>query len=328
MQNLSLHLDVLLLDGVPVSPGSAPLAFALLLLVYVFIIVSNLGLVLLIWIDRRLHTPMYLLFCNLAVTDVLANVNVVPRVLLDTLRPPAERLISYPECVAQAFWAHLLATGMRTVLMVMAFDRYVAVCLPLRYSAIMSPRMLVKLLVAAWSAALVLVSVLIGLTVRLNRCRLLVVGLQCSNAALFGLSCESVFVNNVYGLTFTTMLYLSSAGSLVLTYGSIIAVSVRRDRTLNLKALRTCLSHLLVYFLSLFSGLTVILFTRFPKLRQERHLASVLYTVLPGCFNPLIYGLQSQEIRNYVRAVFRGSVFRGSIMFRGSVFQRACTKRK
>uniref|UniRef100_A0A3B4ARS8 G-protein coupled receptors family 1 profile domain-containing protein n=1 Tax=Periophthalmus magnuspinnatus TaxID=409849 RepID=A0A3B4ARS8_9GOBI len=302
MENVTVNSPVLLLEGFSLPPLLSLCVCVCLLLSFLFIVGANTVVVCAVISDRRLHTPMYLLFCNLAVTDVLANVNVVPRVLLDTLRPPAERLISYPECVAQAFWAHLLATGMRTVLMVMAFDRYVAVCLPLRYSAIMSPRMLVKLLVAAWSAALVLVSVLIGLTVRL------VVGLQCSNAALFGLSCESVFVNNVYGLTFTTMLYLSSAGSLVLTYGSIIAVSVRRDRTLNLKALRTCLSHLLVYFLSLFSGLTVILFTRFPKLRQERHLASVLYTVLPGCFNPLIYGLQSQEIRNYVRAVFRGSV--------------------
>ncbi|XP_020780115.2 olfactory receptor 13-like [Boleophthalmus pectinirostris] len=306
MENVTWNSPVLLLEGFSLPPLFSLCVFVFLLLCFVFILGANTMVVCAVISDRRLHTSMYLLICNLAVIDILANVNVLPRVLLDMLRPPPARLITYAECVTQAFWSHLLATGVRTVLMVMAFDRYVAVCLPLRYASIMSPRMLAKLLVAAWSAALVLVSVLIGLTVPLSRCRVLVVGLFCSNAALFGLSCESIYVNNVYGLTFTSVLYVTSAGSMVLTYGSIITVSVQRDRALNPKALRTCLSHLLVYFLTLVSGLTLILFTRFPELRQERLLASALYFALPGCLNPLIYGLQSHEIRNYVRTLFQG----------------------
>ncbi|XP_072317844.1 olfactory receptor 2A7-like [Eucyclogobius newberryi] len=305
MENVSWNSHVLQLEGFSLSPGLSLVLWLSLLLCFVFVLIANSVVVCAVFSDRRLHTPMYLLFCNLAINDMVANANILPRVLLDMLRPPSQRLISYPECVFQAFTGHLLATGVRMILMVMAFDRYLAVCLPLRYASVMTHRTLVKLLVLGWTVALVLVSVLLGLTVRLSRCRLLVVGLYCSNAALFGLSCESVLVNNVYGLTFTAALYVSSAGSMVLTYGSIAAVSRRRGCAPNRKALRTCPSHLLVYALSLFSGMTSIIFTRFPELRQERLLANVLYMAIPGCLNPLIYGLQSQELRTCARAVFR-----------------------
>ncbi|KAK7882207.1 hypothetical protein WMY93_028381 [Mugilogobius chulae] len=310
--NASWNSPVLLLEGFSLPPALTLGVWVCLLICYLFIISANTVVICAVLSDRRLQTPMYLLFCNLAAVDMLANSNVLPRILVDTLRPASQRFISYPECVFQAFTAHLLATAVRMILMVMAFDRFVAVCLPLRYAAVMTPRTLVKLLMLAWTVALILVSVLLGLTIRLSRCRVLVVGLYCSNAALFSLSCESVVVNNVYGLTFTAILYISSAGSMVLTYGSIAAVSVHRGRkVLNRKALRTCTSHLLVYGLSLFSGLTSIMFTRFPELRQERFLASVLYYVIPGCLNPLIYSLQSNELRNYVSAAFQNNIFLG-----------------
>uniref|UniRef100_A0A8C6UPF3 Odorant receptor, family F, subfamily 115, member 15 n=1 Tax=Neogobius melanostomus TaxID=47308 RepID=A0A8C6UPF3_9GOBI len=277
--------------------------WAFIFLSFLFIMVANGLVVSAVIADRRLHQPMYLLFCNLAINDIVANTNILPRVLLDMLRPPSERVVTYPECVYQAFTAHLLATGVRAILMVMAFDRYVAICHPLRYSQIMTHRTLARLIVSAWTVTLVLVSVLLGLTIRLSRCRLLVVGLYCSNAALFGLSCESVVVNNIYGLTFTVVLYVSSVGSMVLTYGSITIVCLR-SHTLNRKALQTCISHLLVYLLSLFSGLVTIISTRFPQARQERHLASLMYFIIPASLNPLIYGLPSKEIRNFVFSVF------------------------
>ncbi|CAF93775.1 unnamed protein product, partial [Tetraodon nigroviridis] len=108
----------------------------------------------------------------------------------------------------------------------MAFDRYVAICNPLRYAAIMSPRMVVKLTLFAWGSAFVLVGVLLGLTIRLNRCRTLIRNPFCDNASLFKLSCESVAINNIYGLTFSAVLLCSSIGSVVLTYTKITIVCV------------------------------------------------------------------------------------------------------
>ncbi|CAB1431129.1 unnamed protein product [Pleuronectes platessa] len=105
---------------------------------------------------------MYLLFCNLPVNDIVGNSIMLPRLLSDILRPPSERLISYYECVLQAFTVHIYGTTCHTILMIMAFDRYVAICNPLRYAAIMTSNMVVKLTVSAWGVAftLVLISLL------------------------------------------------------------------------------------------------------------------------------------------------------------------------
>ncbi|CAG06182.1 unnamed protein product, partial [Tetraodon nigroviridis] len=119
--------------------------FFMLFMSYIFGLLVNAGILVLIFIDKNLHQPMYLIFCNLLVSDIIGSTHVFPRLLLDLLRPPSERLITYYECVVQAFTTQLYGATSHTVLMIMAFDRYVAICNPLRYAAIMSPRMVVKL---------------------------------------------------------------------------------------------------------------------------------------------------------------------------------------
>lgn len=91
-----------------------------------------------------------------------------PRLLSDILLPPSERLTSYHECLIQAFTTHMYVTTSHTVLMIMAFDRYVAICNPLRYASIMTNKMMIELTVLAWGVAFVLVGVLLGLTIRLS----------------------------------------------------------------------------------------------------------------------------------------------------------------
>ncbi|XP_051250730.1 putative olfactory receptor 13C6 [Dicentrarchus labrax] len=207
MENYTYNSFTLQLEGFDVSKGSTYPMFLFLLFSYLFISFANVAIAVLVFIDKSLHQPMYLLFCNLSVNDILGNSIMVPRLLIDMLRPPSERLISYYECVVQAFTTHMFSTTAHTVLMIMAFDRYVAICNPLRYSSIMTNKMLMKLTVSAWGVAFVLVGILLGLTLRLNRCRTFIKSPYCDNAALFKLSCESVLINNVYGLTFTVFLF-------------------------------------------------------------------------------------------------------------------------
>uniref|UniRef100_A0A4W6C6B4 G-protein coupled receptors family 1 profile domain-containing protein n=1 Tax=Lates calcarifer TaxID=8187 RepID=A0A4W6C6B4_LATCA len=255
--------------------------FIFLLLAYMFIFVANVGIVVLIWTDRSLHQPMYLLFCNLSVNDMMGNSLLVPRVLADILVPPSERHIHYYECVMQAFTAHMFGTNAHTVLMIMAFDRYVAICNPLRYSTVMTDKMVIKLTVSAWGVAFVLVGILLGLTIRLNRCRTLI----------------NVFINNIYGLTFTVVLLLSSVGSIILTYSKITeACLTSKSKSLNSKALKTCSTHLCLYLIMFISGLVPIILHRFPQYAEYRKVSAILFNVVPGSLNPVIYGLQSQEI--------------------------------
>uniref|UniRef100_A0A8C6T592 Odorant receptor, family F, subfamily 115, member 15 n=1 Tax=Neogobius melanostomus TaxID=47308 RepID=A0A8C6T592_9GOBI len=299
--------SVLLLEGLSLdSPGAALSTFLIVLFAYTFVLLSNVTISLLILLNRSLHQPLYLLYLNLSFNDLLSNTLIIPRLLADLLRAPSLRTIHLYSCVIQAFLTHLTNSTGHTILMVMAFDRYVAICKPLQYSALMTGRTVVRLVVWAWGVAFIFVAVLIGLTLRLTRCRTLVSGLYCNNAGLFKLSCENTYINNIYGLFFTVVLLSSSMGSMVLTYYKIMVICLRsKNASLNRRALQTCSTHLLSYLVYLFDGFLIIVFHRFPNLTQERKFITIMYHLLPSGVNPLIYGLQSNEIRRSLSPFFR-----------------------
>ncbi|XP_075958188.1 putative olfactory receptor 52L2 [Anarhichas minor] len=306
MENYTYNSLTLQLEGLRVTKTSKYPVFVFLLFAYVFILITNVGIVILIWTERSLHQPMYLLFCNLSINDVMGNSLLVPRLLADLLVPPSEHLIHYYECLMQAFTTHMFSTNAHTVLMIMAFDRYVAISNPLRYNTIMTNRMVMKLTVCAWGVALVLVGILLGLTIRLNRCRTMITNPYCDNASLFKLSCESVLINNVYGLTFTIVLLSSSIGSIIITYSKITAACLTsKSKSLNSKALKTCSTHLCLYLIMLISGLILITLHRFPQYTEYRKISAILFNVVPGSLNPVIYGLQSQEIHKCLSNIFK-----------------------
>ncbi|XP_044077146.1 putative olfactory receptor 52L2 [Siniperca chuatsi] len=305
MENYTFNSLTLQLEGLRVTKTNKYPIFIFLLFTYVFILVANVGIVVLIWTERSLHQPMYLLFCNLSINDVMGNSLLVPRVLADILVPPSERLIHYYECLMQAFTTHMFGTNAHTVLMIMAFDRYVAICNPLRYAAIMTDKMVIKLTVSAWGVTFVLVAVLLSLTIRLNRCRTLITNPYCDNASLFKLSCDNVFINNIYGLTFTVVLLISSIGSIILTYSKItMACLTSKSKSLNSKAWKTCSTHLCLYLIMLVSGMILITLHRFPEYAEYRKISAILFNIVPGSLNPVIYGLQSQEIHKCLSNIF------------------------
>lgn len=305
MENYTYNSFTLQMEGLNVSKNYMYPVFFLLCISYVVSIVMNVGILVLIFIDKNFHQPMYLILCNLSVSDIIGSTNILPRVLADVLRPPSERLISYYECVVQAFTTQLFGTTSQTVLMIMAFDRYVAICNPLHYAAIMTNKMVIKLTVAAWGGPFVLVGILLGLTIRLNRCRTLIMNPYCDNASLFKLSCDSVFINNVYGLTFTVVLLTASIGSIVFTYTKITVVCLTsKNKSLNSKALKTCSTHLVVYLIMLMSGFITIILHRFPQ-HTNIKFSGILFVIVPGTLNTIVYGVQSKEIRKFLFEIFQ-----------------------
>ncbi|XP_030009389.1 olfactory receptor 146-like [Sphaeramia orbicularis] len=259
MENYTYNSFTLQLEGLNVSKDAMYPMFLFLLFSYLFIIIANFGIAFVVLADKSLHQPMYLLFYNLSLNDILGNSILIPHLLVDMLRPPPERLISYYECVVQAFISHVFGTAAHTVLM-------------------------------------------LGLTIRLNRCRTMIRSPYCDNASLFKLSCESVFINNVYGLTFTVVLMTFSIGSIVLTYAKITVVCLTsKNKSLNSKALKTCSTHLVVYMIMLLSGMANIALHRFPHLSELRKFVAILFHIVPGGLNPIVYGIQSKEIRAFLR---------------------------
>ncbi|XP_028450375.1 olfactory receptor 52N5-like [Perca flavescens] len=308
MENNTSVGDILILEGLNVTSQSYIPAFILLLLIYIFIIVSNIGLVVLILRSKSLQQPMYLLVCNMSINDVFGATIVIPHVLRDLLISDSERYIHYIDCAVQAFCVHLHMGASHTVLMIMAFDRYVAICNPLRYAAVMTNRMVVSLSVAAWGTIFVLVAILLGLSIRLSRCRSVIFNPFCDNASLFKLSCESILINNIYGIGYTVVLLGSSLCSVTLTYLRIAMVCLSsKNKALNSKALQTCTTHLVVYVILMVSGCLNVILHRFPLLAEPRKAASVVGHVVMPALNAVIYGLQNKEVRQMIKTLFHNN---------------------
>ncbi|XP_029572014.1 olfactory receptor 52E4-like [Salmo trutta] len=297
--NMSLPSHILYIQGFQLSQTFMYPIFFSLLFVYLALLVSNIGVLVAIITERSLHQPMYILFCNLSVNDLVGNTVLLPRLMADIVS--TERFITYSQCVAQAFFSHMFGSASHMILIIMAFDRYVAICYPLRYTSIMTTKTLVMLSVSAWGVSLVLVSVLLGLTIRLSRCSSIIRNAYCDNASLFKLSCENVSINNIYGLFFTVLLFTSSMGSIAVTYFRIAVICwTKKSKELNNRALQTCASHLVVYLIMLWSGFLTIILHRFSDYPYLRKLAYVLFHVVPANLNPIIYGLQTKPLRQKI----------------------------
>ncbi|XP_017271840.1 olfactory receptor 146-like [Kryptolebias marmoratus] len=303
-KNASMSSDMLEIQGFDISPEFTYPLFFLLLFVYLSLLFSNIGVLALIIMEKSLHQPMYFLFCNLSVNDVIGNTVLLPQLMAHVLS--TKRFITYSQCVVQAFHSHTFGSASHMILIIMAIDRYVAICHPLRYSSIMTNRTVVGLSAVAWGVSLVLVSVLIGLTVRLSRCRSVIQNAYCDNASLFKLSCENVFINNIYGLFFTVLLFTCSMGGIFITYMRIALICwIKKNKELNNRALQTCASHLVLYLIMLWSGFLTIILHRFPDYPNLRKIAYILFHVVPANLNPVIYGLQTRSLRVKIAEVLQ-----------------------
>lgn len=306
-KNKTVSTDILEVQGFDISPQLTYPLFFLLLFVYFTLLFSNIGVLLLIISQKSLHQPMYFLFCNLSVNDLIGNTVLLPQLMAHILA--TERFITYKQCVVQAFQSHTFGSASHMILIIMAIDRYVAICHPLRYSSIMTTRTVVGLSAAAWGVSVVLVSILIGLTVRRSRCRSTIQNSYCDNASLFKLSCEDVSINNIYGLFFTVLLFTSSIASIAATYFRIALICwIKKNKDLNNKALQTCASHLVLYLIMLWSGFLTIILHRFPNYPDLRKIAYVLFHVVPANLNPIIYGMQTRSLRHKITEILKRKV--------------------
>ncbi|XP_061576401.1 olfactory receptor 13H1-like [Cololabis saira] len=308
-KNTTILSDILEIQGFEISPELTYPLFFLLLFVYSCLLFSNLGVLALIITEKSLHQPMYILFCNLSVNDLIGNTVLLPQLMAHVLS--TERFITYSQCVAQAFHSHTFGSASHMILVIMAIDRYVAICHPLRYCSIMTTRTVIGLSATAWGVSLVLVSVLIGLTVRLSRCRSVIQNAYCDNASLFKLSCEDVSINNIYGLFFTVLLFTCSMGGIMITYVRIALICwMKKSKELNNRALQTCTSHLVLYLIMLWSGFLTIILHRFPDYPDLRKIAYILFHVVPANLNPIIYGMQTRSLRDKIIQILRRKVTR------------------
>ncbi|XP_067102792.1 olfactory receptor 4D2-like [Osmerus mordax] len=166
---------------------------------YTFSVLCNLALLLVIAVNKSLHEPMYMLLFHLIINDLIGISAMIPKVLSEIMSE--YRYTSFLACLGQAFCIHIYGGATLFILSVMALDRYVAICYPLRYHAILTKGLVGNLIACVWLADFTLITALLGLMLRFPFCKTVLVNVYCDNVSLLRATCATdTSVNNIYGL--------------------------------------------------------------------------------------------------------------------------------
>ncbi|XP_067166513.1 olfactory receptor 14J1-like, partial [Apteryx mantelli] len=251
--------------------------------------------------DHRLHTPMYFFLLNLSLLDLGTISTTVPKSMANSLSNT--RAISYWECAAQVFHFYFLIATEYSVLTVMAYDRYVAICRPLHYGTIMSSRACVKMAAAAWASGFLYGLLHTANTFSIPLCQGNVLEqFFCEIPHILKLSCSGAYLREVGLVVFSACLAFGCFVFIVLSYVQIFTVVLRIPSEQGRhKAFSMCLPHLAV--VSLFVSTGLFAYLKPPSLSYPALdlVVSVLYTVLPPTVNPLIYSMRNKELKDALK---------------------------
>ncbi|KAM5168344.1 olfactory receptor 6S1-like [Callospermophilus lateralis] len=277
------------------------LLFSVFLLMYLTSLVGNTLIILLVCCDRRLHSPMYFFVANLSFLEVAITSTVVPEMLANTFS--LTKAISFVGCLTQSFFYFLLGSTEFFLLAVMSFDRYVAICNPLRYALIMNRQTCAALLLGSYVGAFLSILAPSVLTAPLPFCGPNVVNhFFCDSAPVLKLVCADTSLAELADFASSAVLLL---GSLLLTgvsYTCIIITVLRMPSAQGRhKAFSTCASHITV--VTLYYGSSIFIYVRPRKggVMDMNKFATVLNTIVTPMLNPFIYSLRNEKVKGSLR---------------------------
>ncbi|XP_078502653.1 olfactory receptor 5J3-like [Lissotriton helveticus] len=279
--------------------------FGAFLLIYMATMFVNLIIITLIWVDAQLHIPMYFFLIHLSIIDICSSSVTVPKMLMNLLL--GMKTISFSGCIAQFSFFIFFADSEVILLSVMAYDRHVAICHPLRYAAIMTGRQCGQLVTGSWAGGF-----LCSLMHTIATCRLSFCGSRiihhffCDVPQVFKLSCTDPFINIVLVFISGVIVGLGCFMITIISYIYIIAAILRiNSRTGRSKAFSTCTSHLTVVTFYYGTMLFTYLHPASSYAMSEGRILSVIYNVITPLVNPMIYALRNQEIKAAMKRVLR-----------------------
>uniref|UniRef100_A0AAY4D2P4 Olfactory receptor n=1 Tax=Denticeps clupeoides TaxID=299321 RepID=A0AAY4D2P4_9TELE len=274
------------------------LYFLIMLSVYAAILIFNASIILVVMKEKSLHEPMYIFISCLSVNSLYGTAGLFPRLSIDILSD--SHMISRPACFTQIYVIYSYSHSELTILAVMAYDRYVAICQPLHYHSIMTVRTTALLIAGALFWAFLSIALVVIPATRLPLCGRTISRLYCSNWSIARLSCVSTASNNALGLfVLTTSVFLPS-GFILYSYIRILIVCQRSSSEFRGKALQTCLPHIVTFVTYSVALFCDVLLNRF-QLDQIMTIVALVFSleflVVSPVINPLIYGLTLPEIR-------------------------------
>ncbi|XP_021783078.2 olfactory receptor 13C7-like [Papio anubis] len=296
-----------ILLGLSAHPKLEKTFFVLILLMYLVILLDNGVLILVTILDSRLDTPMYFFLRNLSFLDICYTTSSVPLILDSFLTP--RKTISFSACVVQMFLSFAMGATECVLLSLMAFDRYVAICNPLRYPVVMSKAAYVPMAVGSWTAGITNSVVQTSLAMRLPFCGDNVINhFTCEILAVLKLACADISIN-VISMVVANMIFLALPVLFIfVSYVFIIATILRIPSAEGRrKAFSTCSAHLSVVIV--FYGTILFMYGK-PKSKDPLgadkqdladKLISLFYGVVTPMLNPIIYSLRNKDVKAAVR---------------------------
>ncbi|XP_021031776.1 olfactory receptor 1468-like [Mus caroli] len=299
-----------LLLGLPIPPEHQQLYYALFLAMYLTTVLGNLIIIILIRLDSHLHTPMYLFLSNLSFSDLCFSSVTMPKLLLNM--QSQDPSIPYAGCLAQMYFFLLFGDLESFLLVAMAYDRYVAICFPLHYMSIMSPKLCVSLVLLSWVLTTFHAMLHTLLMARLSFCEDNVIPhFFCDMSALLKLSCSDTYVNELVIFVMGSLILVIPFVLILVSYARIVSSILKVPSARGIrKAFSTCGSHLCV--VSLFYG-TVIGLYLCPSANNSTvkdTVMAMMYTVVTPMLNPFIYSLRNRDMKGALaRVICKKKVF-------------------
>ncbi|XP_075403897.1 olfactory receptor 2AT4-like [Tenrec ecaudatus] len=289
---------VFYLVGIPSLPESFfPLVVLIFLLIYLLILVGNTLILVAVVAEPSLHKPMYFFLINLSTLDILSTTTTVPKML--SLFLLGDHFLSFPACFLQMYLFHGLNCSEAFILVVMAYDRYVAICRPLHYPVHMTPQTNAALAAGAWLTALLLPipavvqtsQMAFDGTVHIYHC-------FCDHLAVVQASCSDTTPQTFMGFCIAMVVSFLPLLLVLLSYARILASVLRiKSREGRSKAFSTCSSHLLVVG-TYYSSIAIAYVAYRAELPLDFHImGNVVFAILTPVLNPLIYTLRNKDVK-------------------------------
>ncbi|XP_046323715.1 olfactory receptor 4C11 [Marmota monax] len=287
--------------GLTQDPLRQKMVFLIFLIFYMGTVVGNMLIIVTIKCSRALGSPMYFFLFYLSFADYCFSTSTAPRLIVDALS--AKKVISYNECMTQVFALHLFGCMEIFVLILMAADRYVAICKPLHYPRIMRRQVCHILIVLAWIGSFIHSIAQIILSLRLPFYGPNLIDHYCYDLQpLLKLACMDTYMTNLLLVTNSGAICSSSFVILMISYVVILHSLRNHSAEGRKKVLSTCTSHIIVVVL--FFGPCIFIYTRPPTTFPMDKMVAVFYTIGTPFLNPLIYTLRNAEVKNAMRKLW------------------------
>uniref|UniRef100_A0A3Q3JZP5 Olfactory receptor n=1 Tax=Monopterus albus TaxID=43700 RepID=A0A3Q3JZP5_MONAL len=279
--------------------------YVFLCFVYMMTVLGNGLLLSVIYLVKTLHTPRYMIVFNLALTDLCGSTALIPK-LLDTFLFD-RRYIVYEACLSYMFFVLFFVSMESWTLVIMAYDRFIAICFPLRYHSIVTKPAIAAMLLFVWVFLLSVVACTVGFLDRLSFCgSVVILSFYCDHGPVYRLACNDAYLNYIMAVVGASLSVVIPLVVIALTYSCIgIALSRIASREEHLKALKTCTSHLILvaFFYLPLLGTNIAATTYIHP--NARIINSTLSHIIPPLLNPIIYSLKTEEVLNSIKKLYK-----------------------